>query len=435
VSPALQISCAKPGCDWVGPPADAATHPCPTVANGDTPTTLDLMGGFEAISAWLLEHGQFDNAGEPTDEETRQATARLEQIVADDEASRATPEPDLDLEPAGDDGTRTWEQRIRDEIQATEKPGSYRWAVIGHPREDGAESVLLSLHAIKGSAEQEIELQSDYPGEVVPYRVSDLVKTAAEHDALEPDAEPENEEAAGDDESASATGPTHAEGGPDPSEDVAGGTDEPTPEPGEQASAIEQLEQAAEAAGGTLTVDHDDIVKPPDAGGELVELPTATKAKQPRKAKAPEAETPADAGALFDATDYETEDLAIPKVDGSSIDRIAIDLSGGVMLDRSNPAHVELYNRVHMRKSLELWVTAVGAGVGAKPATNRDGENDIIVGRKGLRIDAIRVVEPEQLGAVEGLELVRAAARKAARGGATHDQIEAATVAALAELD
>lgn len=421
--PALQISCAKPECHWVGAPADAATHPCPTPADGETPQTLDLMGGFEAISAWLLEKGEFDEAGEPLTEETRQATMRLEQIVAEDEAARAAPEPELALDPEPEPDPEenvtepTWEQRIRDEIQATENPGRHRWAVIGHPTDLGL-PVLLSLHAIKASADQEIELQSDYEGEVTAHRVSDLLKAAADHDI----ADGHDREDAADGDEAPEPGAIHPENGAPP-EDAADGEEQPTDPVGEQP------EHAAS----------NDVEKP-EEGGTVLQLPPPVpppvkkqRAKKPTAAVEPVPDP--GTGGLFDAADYEKEELAIPKIDGSGIDRIAIDLSGGVMLDRSNPAHVELYNRIHMTKHVELWVNAVGSAVGAKPATNRDGDLDVIVARKGLRIDAIRVVEPEQLGAVEGLELVRAAARKAARGGATHDQIEAAAVAALAELD
>ena len=155
--------------------------------------------------------------------------------------------------------------------------------------------------------------------------------------------------------------------------------------------------------------------------------------------EAPTGETagPATGGgtSLFDPADYDKPGLQIPKIDGLSIDRIGIDFGGGVMLDRSEPADVALYNRIHGERTIELWVEAKWGGVGAKPATNRDGDLDVIVGKKSLRVESIRIVDPEQLGQLEGLELVREAARRAAGRGVPHDQIESAIVNALAEID
>ncbi len=147
------------------------------------------------------------------------------------------------------------------------------------------------------------------------------------------------------------------------------------------------------------------------------------------------ADQPTEPGAktLFDASDYEREDLAVPKIDGNAIDRLAIAFSGGVMLDRSEPKDVALYNRVHGQQTLELWVEAKWSGTTASPNTNRDGDLDVIVGRKTLKIEAIRIVDADALGALEGLELVRAAVRRAKRAGVADDQIEAAAVETLAE--
>src|SRR3569833_1306251 len=49
-------------------------------------------------------------------------------------------------------------------------------------------------------------------------------------------------------------------------------------------------------------------------------------------------------GELFDRSQYDREDLAIPKVDGQQIDKIRVDFGGSIMLDRSDPADVALYN-------------------------------------------------------------------------------------------
>ena len=184
----------------------------------------------------------------------------------------------------------------------------------------------------------------------------------------------------------------------------------PADDPQLEPTAIEKLEQAAADAGGTLVTETEDVIQHPD---------------QPVAAKEP---VP-----LFNAADYDREDLAIPKIDGNPIDRIALNFSGSVMLDRSAPLDVGLYNGIHSEATVELWVEAKWGGTAATPATNRDGDLDVIVGRKTLRIESIRILDPAALGAVEGIELVKAAARRASRAGVPDDQIEAATIAALAE--
>ena len=104
-----------------------------------------------------------------------------------------------------------------------------------------------------------------------------------------------------------------------------------------------------------------------------------------------------------------------PKSTGTRSTRIALNFSGSVMLDRSATGDVALYNRVHSESTIELWVEAKWGGTAATPATNRDGDLDVIVGRKTLRIESIRVLDADVLGAVEGLELVRAAVQKGPR--------------------
>lgn len=200
-------------------------------------------------------------------------------------------------------------------------------------------------------------------------------------------------------------------------------------------SAIDQLEQAAAAAGGELVVEETDVVQHPDAAArkavhdEIATTPPNEVEKQEEAAAGPGTKT------LFDASDYEREDLAVPKIDGNAIDRLALAFSGGIMLDRSEPKDVALYNRVHGQKTIELWVEAKWGGTLASPNTNRDGDLDVIVGRKTLKVESIRIIDADALGAVEGLEMIRAAVRRAARAGVPADQIEAATIHTLAETD
>jgi hypothetical protein len=105
----------------------------------------------------------------------------------------------------------------------------------------------------------------------------------------------------------------------------------------------------------------------------------------------------AEKGELFNRDQYEREDLAIPKVDGQQIDKIRVDFGGSIMLDRSDPADVALYNALTLGKEVELRVAGKVGGTGVTFATNREGDLDAIVGRKKITVDEVWKLEPEQL--------------------------------------
>lgn len=112
---------------------------------------------------------------------------------------------------------------------------------------------------------------------------------------------------------------------------------------------------------------------------------------------APEPTPNVDTGELFDKSDYDREDLAIPKVDGEQIDKIRFAFSGSVMLDRSEIADVALFNGAKLGKDLELRISAKVAGVGTGFTTNKDGDLDVIVGEKKLKVESVWVLDPEEL--------------------------------------
>jgi hypothetical protein len=99
--------------------------------------------------------------------------------------------------------------------------------------------------------------------------------------------------------------------------------------------------------------------------------------------------------ALFDRSQYDKEGFQIPKVDGQSVDRIAVAVTGEIMLDRSDEADVALYNRLALGKEVELRVAGKVQGTGAKGATNRDGDLDVIVGKKTIKVGTVWVLDPE----------------------------------------
>lgn len=394
---------------------DATTVPDLPAAEGAEPTTR------EELEAWLLEHGSYDGNGIPQDETTATYDARLSAIMVtiEETASDDDAEPELEAIEVPADGTlsdeiegdedaedvaaefpRPWEIVIAEVLEGQTGVARYRWLVVGKPHPDVAdlrEAELIGRGTSKGEAEELIEKVAGegYDGELSIAKTQDVLEAAAEIERRRELVETPDRE---------------VEASPEPELDD---------EPAEDADLV-QTDDEAEQETGTATDD-------PEPVAEAV---AQAQAKQPGPGKTgPKGES------LFDASDFDREDLQIPKVDGFQIDRIAIDFGGGVMLDRSEPTHVELYNRIRMGQSLEAWVEVKGAGTGAKPATNRDGDLDVIVGKKTLRVEALRIIRPEELANFEGLESVRSVARRAAKAGIPHDQIEAALVDALAAIE
>lgn len=103
-------------------------------------------------------------------------------------------------------------------------------------------------------------------------------------------------------------------------------------------------------------------------------------------------------GELFNRDQYELEGLQIPKVDGQSIDKIAVKFSGRVMLDRSDEADVAMFNRLRLGQDVELRISAkVSNSGGAGFTTSKEGDLDAIVGSKTVTVESVWVLAPEQL--------------------------------------
>lgn len=92
----------------------------------------------------------------------------------------------------------------------------------------------------------------------------------------------------------------------------------------------------------------------------------------------------------FDRSQYDREDLRIDKIDGQTIDRISIKFAGEVFLDRSDPSDVAVYNALRLGKDVGLLIEAKCSSTGAKGATDRDGDLDVVVGTKGIKVHSLR---------------------------------------------
>lgn len=128
-----------------------------------------------------------------------------------------------------------------------------------------------------------------------------------------------------------------------------------------------------------------------DAASKLASQPDADEDQQEQEA------TGATGGALFDRSQYDREDLQIAKIDGQTVDKIRIDFTGSIMLDRSDPADVALFNRIHLTGDCELRVAGKVSGFGGGYTTGKEGDLDAIVGRKTVKVTTVYVLTPEEL--------------------------------------
>ena len=128
-------------------------------------------------------------------------------------------------------------------------------------------------------------------------------------------------------------------------------------------------------------------------------MATAAPEKDLEQELTEKAKTAAQNGAgLFDRSQYDDPELAIAKVDGQEIDKIRLTFSGSVMLDRSDKADVALYNKLVLSDStVTLMVEGECTATGAKKNTNREGDLDVIVGVKGVKIGSVYVATQEMV--------------------------------------
>lgn len=127
---------------------------------------------------------------------------------------------------------------------------------------------------------------------------------------------------------------------------------------------------------------------------------TTTTLDQPETAEHPLTPPDPDANGqtkAFDPAMFEDPELRIDKIDGKNVQAIAVKFSGRVMLDRTDPDHVRLFNRLAIGRDVELRVSARSVGLAGVGATNREGDLDVLVGTRALKVDTLYVLAPEEL--------------------------------------
>lgn len=104
-------------------------------------------------------------------------------------------------------------------------------------------------------------------------------------------------------------------------------------------------------------------------------------------------------GQLFDKSQYEREDLQIERIDGQDVDKIRVAFAGSVMLDRSDPADVALYNRLTLGGECELRCAGTVSGTAGTYTTSKGGDLDAMIGQKTVKVETVWVLTPEQMTA------------------------------------
>lgn len=104
-------------------------------------------------------------------------------------------------------------------------------------------------------------------------------------------------------------------------------------------------------------------------------------------------------GNLFDADEYADPRLALDKVDDQDVDKIRVEFSGSVMLDRKDAGDVAFMRRLKLGQPLELRVAATCHSKKTGYTTGKEGDLDAIVYTGGLKVDTLYVLTPEELAA------------------------------------
>lgn len=126
-----------------------------------------------------------------------------------------------------------------------------------------------------------------------------------------------------------------------------------------------------------------------------------------------------DGKALFDPAVFDSEELALPKVDGQGITKIQAKFGGGPWLDRALASDVALVRDIKVRERVTLLVDAIAGPPIPGYTTNREGDLDVLSLSRKFTVEAVNVAAAN-LGSEQQLIV---AARRLANAGFPADEI------------
>jgi hypothetical protein len=118
-------------------------------------------------------------------------------------------------------------------------------------------------------------------------------------------------------------------------------------------------------------------------------MSTITEEPQTEEVEPEELPADPDGKALFDKTAFETEELALPKIDGEGIDKIAVKVSGRVWLERGSPEHVALVRDVRLGQEVTLVCQATVRMPVPGYSTDKEGDLDVISLTRHFAVTAV----------------------------------------------
>lgn len=113
---------------------------------------------------------------------------------------------------------------------------------------------------------------------------------------------------------------------------------------------------------------------------------------------APPADDDQNDGELFAAAAYDDPRLVLDQVDGRDIDKIGLEFTGSILLDRKSPQHVDFMRRLKLGGSVTLQVEAKVAGKKQAFTTGKEGELDAVIYRATIKPEDVYWPTPEELG-------------------------------------
>jgi hypothetical protein len=105
---------------------------------------------------------------------------------------------------------------------------------------------------------------------------------------------------------------------------------------------------------------------------------------------------------LFDAAAFETEALALPKVDGEGVSKIALRFGGRVWLDRSSASDVAMVRDLKMGQTVTLLVEATVGPPIPGYTTDKEGDLDVLSLSRRLAVTGVYKPVPEKLSELAG---------------------------------